>query len=191
MWIGELQHWKINQWPKRDFKATFYSNPNLSESQDQGCLKRVTGAWLKVILGFSLSWSRSLGSLGFRSNITSCKSALIWNCLWPLLSPWLKQKFLRVCFESKTCNGMTTVCIFRWRSYGASTRNSLLISNQSLGEFLAHICPSHRIRRKLQVDLPFQMDSRGGTFRKHCSRQQARKHLLCQTGLCSSYLCQN
>ena len=73
-WIDKLQRWKINQWPKGDFKNhfLFQSQPFRISDSDQGCLKRVTGAWSKVILGFSLSLSRSLGSLEFRLNFKSC-----------------------------------------------------------------------------------------------------------------------
>ena len=41
---------------------------------------------------------------------------------------------------------------------------------------------------KIQVDLPFQMDGRGGTFWHYCSRQQAGQHLLCQAGLKLSWV---
>ena len=40
-----------------------------------------------------------------------------------------------------------------------------------------------RLQWKIQVDLPFQMDGRGGTFWHYCPRQQAGQHLLCQAGL--------
>ena len=75
---------------------------------------------------------------------------------------------------------------FRWRSSGVSTRNSSPILSQSSGDFFLNILllcvRPDWIRRKIQVDLPLQMDSRGGTFGQHCPGQQAGQHLLRQAG---------
>ena len=74
---------------------------------------------------------------------------------------------------------------FRWKSCGVSIRNSSPILSQSLGDFFNILLLCVRpdwIRRKIQVDLPLQMDSRGGTFGQHCPGQQAGQHLLRQAG---------
>ena len=124
IWVLDWCH--INIWCLIKVKKGLWFQTSVFEVITFQCSFEITGKHLEFKICFHRLQTREF--FGFWAVVELWPLAVLGNFL-----AYFQKKYF--CWNNNCMN-----CTPRWRSCGALTRNSLLISNQSMGEFLAHIC---------------------------------------------------